>query len=163
MNAPGRRVIARARVFLDEAFPIDGASHADVRRYASRTARFWSMTCRWSRPRNSSATRAIPRPRTRCCCATTGCMSNWCSTGRISSARVIRRCLADVQLESALSAIMDCEDSVACVDAEDKVQAYGNWLGLMQGDAVRTLRAKGGRHSPPAEPDRTIPPPMAAR
>ncbi|AZQ66858.1 malate synthase G [Silicimonas algicola] len=52
--------------------------------------------------------------------------------------------LADVKLEAAVTAIMDLEDSVACVDAEDKIVAYRNWLGLMKGDLTEVV-TKGGR------------------
>ena len=52
--------------------------------------------------------------------------------------------IADVLMEAALTTIQDCEDSISAVDAEDKVVAYRNWLGLMKGDLADTFE-KGGR------------------
>ncbi|AJE48179.1 malate synthase G [Celeribacter indicus] len=70
--------------------------------------------------------------------------------------------ISDILLEAAVSAIMDCEDSVATVDAEEKVGAYRNWLGLMRGDLSEEVTKGGETFTRRLSPDRDFRDPEGA-
>ncbi|MFN3992941.1 MAG: malate synthase G [Tabrizicola flagellatus] len=140
----GARVIARARVFLDEAFPIAGTSHADVRRYMVKDGQLLVDDLPLVQPDKFAGYRGSPKAPDSVLLRNNGLHVELVFDRAHFIGSRDQALLADVQLESALTAIMDCEDSVACVDAEDKVGAYRNWLGLMQGTLAEVFK-KGGR------------------
>jgi len=140
----GARVVARARVFLDETFPISGASHADVRRYHVRDGVLLVDDLPLSDPSQFIGYQGHPKAPSAIILCNNGLHVELVFDRTHPIGSRDQAGLADVVLESALSAIMDCEDSVACVDAEDKVGAYANWLGLMKGDLEETFE-KGGQ------------------
>ncbi|KIC14146.1 malate synthase G [Leisingera sp. ANG-DT] len=140
----GARVVARARVFLDEAFPINGASHADVRRYHVQDGQLLIDDLPLAQPEKFAGYRGNPKAPEAVLLRNNGLHVELVFDRAHAIGARDQAGLADVRLESAMSAIMDCEDSVACVDAADKVQAYSNWLGLMKGDLEAELE-KGGK------------------
>jgi malate synthase len=150
----GARVVARARVFLDEAFPIAGTSHADVRRYAVKDGALLVDDLPLVDPAKFAGYRGNPKAPDAVLLRNNGLHVELVFDRAHFIGARDQALLADVQLESALSAIMDCEDSVACVDAEDKVQAYENWLGLMKGDLAETFQKAGRQMTRRLNPDR---------
>ncbi|WP_390914269.1 malate synthase G [Pseudosulfitobacter sp. SM2401] len=139
----GARVVARARVFLDEAFPIDGTSHADARRYSVRKGALMVDDCPLDHPEKFVGYKGHPKAPSSILLRNNGLHVELVFDRTHSIGSRDQAGLADVVMESAVSAIMDCEDSVACVDAEDKVVAYTNWLGLMRGDLEETFEKNG--------------------
>ncbi|MFT6023866.1 MAG: malate synthase [Ascidiaceihabitans sp.] len=141
----GARVVARARVFLDEAFPIDGTSHADARRYSVRKGALMVDDCPLDHPEKFVGYKGHPKAPSSILLRNNGLHVELVFDRTHSIGSRDQAGLADVVMESAVSAIMDCEDSVACVDAEDKVAAYTNWLGLMRGDLEETFSKNGAQ------------------
>ena len=139
----GARVVARARVFLDNAFPIIGASHADVKRYYVSERQLLVDDFPLVSPEKFIGYSGNPKAPNSILLKNNGLFVVLV----FDRAHVVgsrdQAGLADVRIESALSAIIDLEDSVACVDGEDKVNAYSTWLGLMKGDLTSEFEKNG--------------------
>ena len=139
----GARVVARSRVFLDEAFPIIGASHADVKRYYVSEKQHFIDDFPLVSPEKFIGYTGNPKAPSSVLLKNNGlCIELVFDRAHVIGSRD-QAGLADVRLESALSAIIDLEDSVACVDGADKVSAYASWLGLMKGDLTSEFEKNG--------------------
>ncbi|MHA7886859.1 malate synthase G [Roseicyclus sp.] len=149
----GARVVARARVFLDSAFAIEGHSHADARRYHVDRGQLLIDDKPLEDPAKFAGYRGHPKAPERVLLVNNGLHVELVFDRTHPIGSRDQAGLADVRMEAAVSAIMDCEDSVACVDAEDKVLAYGNWLGLMRGDLTETFEKGGAQMTRALSPD----------
>ena len=152
----GARVVARARVFLDEAFPIRGLSHADARRYHIRGGALLVDDQPLEDPARFVGYRGHPRAPDSVVLRNHGLHVELVFDRTHPIGARDQAGLADVRIEAAISAIMDLEDSVACVDVADKVQAYGNWLGLMRGDLTDSFLKDGRSVTRALAPDRAL-------
>ncbi len=159
----GELVVAKAAELLDEIVPLDGASHSQVRLYGVGESS------------DGSELRAILDDGGNTGLADPNQFKGYVGNDepsvillennglhleiQIDRANDVGKAhpagVKDVVMESALTTIQDCEDSVAAVDAEDKCVVYRNWLGLMKGDLEESLEKAGRTIIRRLNPDRT--------
>lgn len=157
--ARGTKVIAFARAFLDESIPLAQGSHTDATSY---TVGNGSLTVTLANGQQTTL-------------ADTTLFVGYRGEPAAPQALVFKHNglhfeiqidksnpigaqdnagIKDVMMEAALTTIMDCEDSIAAVDADDKVLAYRNWLGLMDGTLAEEVEKGGKSFTRKLNPDR---------
>jgi malate synthase len=155
----GGRVIAWAKNFLDDIVPLVGAKHHQAKAYKIVGGTLQAVT--------PTGVHGLSDPTL---------LRGWRGPAQTPHAILLRHHglhleiiidrnhpigrsdptgVADILLEAAITAIMDCEDSVAAVDADDKALAYRNWLGLMTGTLVETVSKNGQSFERALAPDRS--------
>jgi malate synthase len=147
-KARGERVIAFGRKLLDDVAPLSGGSHADTVRYSVEGGKLVAdlrdgARCELARPEQFVGFLGDAAAPSAILLRNHGLhlqikIDRDSIVGRDDLAGV-----ADILIESAITTIMDLEDSVAAVDADDKIQLYRNWLGLMSGTLSANFE-KGG-------------------
>ncbi|GAA4551910.1 malate synthase G [Pseudonocardia xishanensis] len=139
----GAQVIAAADELLDELFPLAQGSHADVTRYTGDAKGFVAYTGAGESGLADSGQYA-GFTETAILLRRNGLHVELTLDPSTTVGKQHHAGVSDVVLESAVTAIVDLEDSVATVDGEDKAAAYRTWLGLMTGELVAEFQ-KGGR------------------
>ncbi|NYT84556.1 malate synthase G [Pollutimonas harenae] len=155
----GDKVIAFARAFLDESIPLAAGSHSDAKRYAVNNGK---LQVSLSNGQDTTL-------------ADTTLFLGYRGDAAQPEALVFKHNglhfeiqidskdpiggqdlagIKDVVMEAAITTIMDCEDSIAAVDAADKVSAYRNWLGLMNGSLAEEVSKGGKTFTRKLNPDR---------
>ncbi|KRD99750.1 malate synthase G [Bacillus sp. Root239] len=156
----GEKVIAFAKNFLDEVVPLVQSSHAEVVQYSLENGKLVAQL------NDGNVTELLEKEMFAGYQGEEGSpdallfknnglhfevqIDRTDSIGKTDDAGV-----KDILMEAALTTIMDCEDSVAAVDAEDKVDVYRNWLGLMKGDLTSTFKKGSQSMTRRLNPDRT--------
>ena len=141
--ARGAEVIAYSKNFLDETFPISGLSHADATNYKILDGELLIDGKKLQNPEQFVGYRDKANSPEGVLLKNNNLHVELYFNKKTPIGKADKAGIADVILESALSAIMDCEDSVAAVDAEDKILAYSNWLGLMKRDLTCNFTKNG--------------------
>ena len=161
--ARGEVVVERAAAFLDQAVPLDGASHKEVSLYAIGAGAEGNQLRAVLADGGNTGLAAPSQFRGHAGEATAPSAVLLRNNGlhieiQIDPAHPVGAAHAagvkDIVLESAVTTIQDCEDSVAAIDAEDKCLVYRNWLGLMKGDLETALQKDGRTFVRRLNPDR---------
>ena len=144
----GSKVIAFAKQHLDTASPLAQGSHADVTRYYLDAGVLRVQLTDGSTTTLAQTDKCVGYQGSADAPSAILLVNNGLHIEiQIDSSSVIggsdRAGVKDLLVEAAVTTIMDCEDSVAAVDAEDKVEIYRNWLGLMQGNLAASLTKNG--------------------
>ncbi|ALC89547.1 malate synthase [Bacillus sp. FJAT-18017] len=145
----GASVIEFGRNFLDNAAPFEGASHKDVVNYTIEDGNLAGLLVGGKKAylkeqEKFAGYNGRAEEPTAILLKNNGLHFEIQIDPSHSIGKTDKAGVKDILIEAAISTIMDCEDSVTAVDAEDKVRVYRNWLGLMRGDLTATF-TKGGR------------------
>jgi malate synthase len=155
----GDKVIAYARGFLDQAAPLVSGSHADSTAYAivdgtlAVSLKDGSTVGLQDADKLLAYLGELSAP-TSIVLTNNGLRFEIQIDATSPIGQTDPAGIKDIIMESALTTIMDCEDSIAAVDAEDKVVVYSNWLGLMQGNLEESVSKGGKTFTRTMNPDR---------